>query len=119
MPGLSFPMYRHLQSFFFVAVATDELILPVSLFSPSWLPVTPSPSLGSARAQYLPAYRHSDPAQPFDAFWLGTSLFSSTSPVFEGFEDSVRQYMEECDAPQGFQIIADADTAFAGLAAGA
>ncbi|EGD73510.1 hypothetical protein PTSG_05214 [Salpingoeca rosetta] len=77
------------------------------------------PLLHPRTVNLVPTHCHEDPAVAFDAFWLARPLLQPTAQFMETFEDRVRAYMEECDTPYGFQIVADADTAFAGIAAGA
>nr|CAI5867837.1 unnamed protein product [Callosobruchus analis] len=62
-------------------------------------------------------YEHCNENTPFDVFPLGTSLWKTPS-FEEDFVDKIRNYVEECDHFQGFQLLADSFNAFGGLASG-
>lgn len=59
-------------------------------------------------------YEHGNEEKGFDVFPLGTELWRSEQ-FQEDFSDKIRQYLEECDNFQGFQILLDANNAFSGL----
>lgn len=48
----------------------------------------------------------------FDTFALGTETWREQAD----FEDKIRNYIEECDCCQGFQVLFDVDDGFSGLA---
>ncbi|CAG9820461.1 unnamed protein product [Phaedon cochleariae] len=62
----------------------------------------------------LREYQHCNENTPFDAYPLGVSLWK-TQQFEEDFSDKIRNYIEECDHFQGFQILTDCTNAFAGL----
>lgn len=49
-------------------------------------------------------YTHASVDQPFDIFHLGQDLWSR-SDFSDDFTNKIRQYVEECDLLQGFQVI--------------
>ncbi|XP_051166015.1 protein misato [Leptopilina boulardi] len=59
-------------------------------------------------------YTHESPNQPFDVFNYGRNVWSTES-FSEDFTDKIRNYVEECDLIQGFQVILDSTDGFAGL----
>lgn len=61
----------------------------------------------------LKEYEHENSNKAFDVFPLGHNVWESLQ---EDFTDKIRQYLEECDNFQGFQVLLDANNAFAGLA---
>lgn len=58
-------------------------------------------------------YHHNSDEYSFDVFNLGIDLWKGD--FGEDFSDKIRNYMEECDTLQGFQIILDAYNGFGGL----
>lgn len=48
-------------------------------------------------------YQHKSESQPFDVFHCGQNLWN-TVKFSEDFCDKVRNYVEECDSLQGFQV---------------
>ncbi|XP_047117531.1 protein misato [Schistocerca piceifrons] len=62
-------------------------------------------------------YQHGNSAQTFDVYNYGLSLWK-THDFEEEFTDKIRQFVEECDSMQGFQIIADSTDGFSGLCSG-
>lgn len=48
-------------------------------------------------------YTHESPNQPFDVFNYGRNVWSTES-FSEDFTDKIRNYVEECDLIQGFQV---------------
>ncbi|XP_059618838.1 protein misato [Phlebotomus argentipes] len=61
-------------------------------------------------------YSHSDEENTFDTFTNGRELWKSGS-FDEDFCDKIRQYIEECDNCQGFQVLFDCIDGFSGLSA--
>uniref|UniRef100_A0A1B0DNQ5 Misato Segment II tubulin-like domain-containing protein n=2 Tax=Phlebotomus papatasi TaxID=29031 RepID=A0A1B0DNQ5_PHLPP len=61
-------------------------------------------------------YSHSDEENSFDTFTNGRELWKSGS-FGEDFGDKIRQYIEECDNCQGFQVLFDCTDGFSGLTA--
>ncbi|KOC68125.1 Protein misato [Habropoda laboriosa] len=53
---------------------------------------------------------------PFDIFTYGRNLWN-TEQFSDDFSEKIRAYIEECDSPQGFQVILDSEDGFAGLGA--
>lgn len=58
-------------------------------------------------------YQHNSEEFAFDVFNLGEDVWANE--FIDDFSDKIRQYMEECDNLQGFQIILDAYNGFGGL----
>lgn len=59
-------------------------------------------------------YTHESTNQPFDVFNYGRNVWNTES-FSEDFTDKIRNYVEECDLIQGFQVILDSTDGFAGL----
>jgi len=51
----------------------------------------------------------------FDDVTSGWELWQEQRSVVEDFEDNLHYFVEECDSLQGFHIVADSNTAFAGF----
>ncbi|XP_055524214.1 protein misato [Wyeomyia smithii] len=60
-------------------------------------------------------YVHSKEENQFDTIINGLQLWGQTN-LEDEFGDKVRQYIEECDSCQGFQVLFDCVDGFAGLA---
>lgn len=58
-------------------------------------------------------YQHSE--QSFDVFSLGSTAWNDCN-FEDAFCDKIRNYVEECDYIQGFQVFHDATNAFSGMA---
>jgi Tubulin domain len=63
----------------------------------------------------IDAYTHDSTTAQFADFSQGVDVFESQDYGFDLMEEKVRKFMEECDSPQGFQVLADADDAFSGF----
>uniref|UniRef100_A0A8D9AW22 Protein misato n=2 Tax=Cacopsylla melanoneura TaxID=428564 RepID=A0A8D9AW22_9HEMI len=59
-------------------------------------------------------YQHGNTGQPFDCYLQGVEVWKSEA-MCEEWTDKVRAFVEECDCLQGFQILSDATSGFAGL----
>lgn len=59
-------------------------------------------------------YRHNDKDRPFDTHNLGKEIWCDTH-FGEEFSDKIRNYIEECDSLQGFQLMLDPTDSFGGL----
>lgn len=60
-------------------------------------------------------FEHENEEKMFDVFPLGRDLWASEQ-FQDDFTNKIRQYLEECDNFQGFQVLLDANNAFCGLA---
>lgn len=60
-------------------------------------------------------FEHGNDEKAFDVFPMGRDLWKSEQ-FQDDFSDKIRQYLEECDNFQGFQVLLDANNAFCGLA---
>lgn len=60
-------------------------------------------------------FEHNSEQQPFDIYNYGTNLFKNRD-FEEDLTDRIRNYMEECDNAQGFQILYDGTDGFGGIA---
>lgn len=60
-------------------------------------------------------YDYTNNEKPFDVLPLGQEMWK-TMQFQEDYTNKVRQYLEECDSFQGFQVLLDANNAFCGLA---
>jgi hypothetical protein len=72
--------------------------------------------LHSNSATIVQQYRHGDASAPFDRFPLGNSALANRT-FATSFEDAVHFFLEECDRPQGLQLMMDMTDGFAGLGA--
>lgn len=63
----------------------------------------------------IDSYNHNSATAQFSNFTQGTDVYENQNFGFDLMEDKTRKFMEECDSPQGFQIITDADDAFSGF----
>lgn len=61
--------------------------------------------------------QQSDSVRPFDAYHLGRVAFDRPE-VLGDMAEGIRLYMEESDNPQGFQVLADTQSGFSGVADG-
>ncbi|KAK0090701.1 hypothetical protein PV325_008038 [Microctonus aethiopoides] len=61
-------------------------------------------------------YEHKSSNRSFDIFNYGKDLWQ-TDTFSDSFSDKIRQYAEECDLMQGFQLLMDSTDGFAGLGA--
>jgi hypothetical protein len=61
---------------------------------------------------------HNDEHAPFASSFEGSRLWHERSEYSEAFEDTVRLYMEEADAAQGFQVFLTVGDGFTGFAKG-
>ncbi|XP_034935497.1 protein misato [Chelonus insularis] len=59
-------------------------------------------------------YQHQSSDKAFDIFNYGKNIWR-TNYFSTDFCDSIRQYVEECDLIQGFQVLLDSTDGFAGL----
>lgn len=62
----------------------------------------------------LREYEHENKEKVFDVFAVGYETWKSEQ-FQEDYVEKIRQYLEECDNFQGFQVFADAYDAFSGL----
>lgn len=60
-------------------------------------------------------FEHEKEERAFDVFPLGRDLWKEEQ-FQDDFVNKTRQYLEECDNFQGFQVLLDANNAFCGLA---
>jgi hypothetical protein len=65
----------------------------------------------------LPSHSHNDPNNQFALYTTGKAAFKDMSDTL--MDERVRRFMEESDSAQGFQIFADVETGFSGLASSA
>ncbi|KAI9098221.1 Misato segment II tubulin-like domain-containing protein [Phlyctochytrium arcticum] len=65
----------------------------------------------------LPHYLHDDDKNPFSIFTQGLDVMGEAEFSDEVLEDRLRFFVEEADSLQGFNIMADATTGFAGVTA--
>ncbi|XP_053596509.1 protein misato [Microplitis demolitor] len=59
-------------------------------------------------------YKHQCKDKPFDVFNYGFNLLKNEE-FFDEFSDRIRQYAEECDSLQGFQVLMDSTDGFSGF----
>ncbi|CAD6224659.1 GSCOCG00005489001-RA-CDS [Cotesia congregata] len=59
-------------------------------------------------------YNHECTKKPFDVFNYGYNLWKEEQYT-DDFSDRIRQYAEECDSLQGFQVLMDSTDGFSGL----
>ena len=59
-------------------------------------------------------YRARDAVTPFNRYSQGDAI-AADQAFIRSFDDSVHFFLEECDRPQGVQLIVDTHDAFAGL----
>ncbi|KAJ3247401.1 Protein misato 1 [Chytriomyces hyalinus] len=65
----------------------------------------------------LGAYAHGDSVAPFAIFNQGCDLWTEDRALQEDIlENRIRFFLEECDSPQGIQVLADISNAFSGFA---
>ncbi|KAJ3025317.1 UNVERIFIED_CONTAM: Protein misato 1 [Siphonaria sp. JEL0065] len=63
-------------------------------------------------------YSHNDSVAPFAIFNQGSDLWTSDHGLQDDIlENRIRFFLEECDNPQGIQVLADVSTAFSGFTA--
>lgn len=67
-------------------------------------------------AAIVKQFRHGDTGAPFDRFPLGNTAFARRAFASD-LEDSIHFFLEDCDRPQGLQLIMDTADGFAGLGA--
>lgn len=60
------------------------------------------------------AYNYGSTSQPFETYTYGRTLWA-TEQFSDDFQNRIRNYVEECDLMQGFQVILDSTDGFAGL----
>ena len=60
-------------------------------------------------------YMHGNDYFQFSTFSQGIQVFSDKDTSNEFMDEHVRFFMEECDSPQGFQILTDVHDGFSGL----
>ncbi|KAI8618705.1 tubulin domain-containing protein [Chytriomyces sp. MP71] len=66
----------------------------------------------------LGSYSHGDTVAPFAIYNQGADLWTQDHALQEEvLEDRIRFFLEECDSPQGIQVLADVSNAFAGFTA--
>ncbi|KAJ3072592.1 Protein misato 1 [Podochytrium sp. JEL0797] len=63
-------------------------------------------------------YSHGDTQAPFAVFNQGTDLWAEDHALQDDIlENRIRFFLEECDNPQGIQVLADVSNAFSGFTA--
>eukprot|EP00038_Savillea_parva_P010070 m.187719 g.187719 ORF g.187719 m.187719 type:complete len:568 (+) comp17174_c0_seq1:96-1799(+) len=72
--------------------------------------------LHPASSAVVKAYRYGDTTVPFDRFPLGDETLARRD-FSSNFDDAVHFFLEECDRPQGIQLLCDTHDGFAGLGA--
>ncbi|KAK3913705.1 Protein misato [Frankliniella fusca] len=60
-------------------------------------------------------YEHNSSEQPFDIYNYGTNLYKN-GDFEDEFTDRIRNYLEECENAQGFQVLYDGTDGFGGIA---
>lgn len=61
------------------------------------------------------SHRHSSDEAALDTYAAGAALWQTDQFAEGDFADRMRQYLEECNSCQGFQLLFDGDDGFAGL----
>lgn len=80
---------------------------------PSWPDILDWP-LHSASEVIVKQYRARDAVTPFNRYSQGDAVASDQAFV-RSFDDAVHFFLEECDRPQGVQLIVDTHDGFGGL----
>ncbi|KAJ3355940.1 hypothetical protein HDU83_002225 [Entophlyctis luteolus] len=62
-------------------------------------------------------YSHNDPIAPFAIFNQGSDIWENDHDLDDVLENRIRYFLEECDNPQGIQVLADTSNAFSGFTA--
>ncbi|KAI9207328.1 Tubulin/FtsZ, GTPase domain-containing protein [Polychytrium aggregatum] len=65
----------------------------------------------------LPQYTHGSEEQPFALFSQGMEVMADADTYDDVIDERLRFFMEECDALQGINVIADVGDGFGGIAA--
>ncbi|ORY51998.1 tubulin nucleotide-binding domain-like protein [Rhizoclosmatium globosum] len=66
----------------------------------------------------IPSYSHDDSISPFAIYNQGSDLWTSNHDLQDDIlENRIRFFLEECDSPQGIQVLADVGDAFSGFTA--
>ncbi|KAJ3094330.1 mtDNA inheritance, partitioning of the mitochondrial organelle [Physocladia obscura] len=66
----------------------------------------------------LPSYSHNDNVTPFAIFNQGSEIWDSDRDLQEDILDNrIRFFLEECDNPQGIQVLSDVSNGFSGFTA--
>lgn len=63
----------------------------------------------------LPDYQHNNIEDSFDCYTAGTEIWSNQY-FNDEFDEKIRQYIEECNNCQGFQMLFDCSNGFSGVA---
>ncbi|XP_068630515.1 protein misato [Battus philenor] len=74
------------------------------------------PRLHPRTINVVKEYQHGAEKECFDVFHTGQSIWKQE--YGDAFSDKIRNYVEECDSMQGFQVNFDCTDGFAGLALG-
>ncbi|KAI8823109.1 Misato segment II tubulin-like domain-containing protein [Fimicolochytrium jonesii] len=64
----------------------------------------------------VPHYIHDDDQNPFSVWTQGLDVMTDAEFRDECFDERLRFFVEECDSLQGFNILADAEDGFSGIA---
>ena len=81
-----------------------------------WSDILQQPLHGNTMVN-VAQYRHGDETKPFNQFGFGRDAFRRAE-LRDQIDDSVHFFLEECDSPQGIQLMADLTDGFAGLGSG-